>query len=682
MKWIWGVAAAITSIGIASAQKDYDFESGKRQMAAAFFNHVPGWDDGVHLAASSDTDVVHYDLNIAIDPAAQTIGGGNLMTIKSLNPDLRWFEFQLSNTFTISSLRVDGLSVPWSRLSSTTVLVKLPHSYKYGARFRLYVAYSGAPVSGGFGSIVYSTQGGAPLVYTLSEPWYAYTWWPEKEDNTDKATADLRFTVPNGLTAVSNGLLQSVTPVSGNRQQFYWKTKFQTAPYLFFFSVTNYNHYTLNYDYGGGTMPLEFYIYPINDTSGNRAAWFLAKDVLGVYADYYGLYPFIEERYGIYEFGYGGGMEHQTSTGEGTFAEWVTAHETGHQWWGDNITCATWSDIWLNEGFATYSEAIWYEHKPGSGSFAAYKNHMANRRPGDLSFTVYVYNPTDPWRIFNYDGTYLKGAWVLHMLRHILGDDQFFAALANYRLVYAGKSATTDDFKNMVSVTADLDMSYYFNQWVYQPGAPAYRYAWKNYAANGKTYTEFYVGQVQNAGYPTYKMPIDMRCTIGAQTPTYVIWNNAKAQNLLVETSGAVTSVAMDPDDWILNTGKASVLFVEGPPKVVSVFPHDGDLKKQGDVNQILATFHKDVNIQASDVSLVGDQTGSIAFSFSYDSATNTATITPLSALPNQSYTLTIADTVTDKAAGKKLDGEYGLPSGDGLPGGNFVMHFAVSQGG
>src|SRR5262249_15754047 len=150
-----------------------------------------------------------------------------------------------------------------------------------------------------------------------------------------------------------------------------WLTNYKTAPYLWFFSSTNYNQWSRTYTYqlpggGTGTMPVEFSIYPASDTAANRAAWEKVVDMLGVFSQLFGEYPFVGEKYGIYQFPFAGGMEHQTYTGQGTFVEYVTAHELGHQWWGDNVTCRTWNHIWLNEGFATYCEALWEEFKPGS----------------------------------------------------------------------------------------------------------------------------------------------------------------------------------------------------------------------------------------------------------------------------------------------------------------------------
>jgi aminopeptidase N len=263
--------------------------------------------------------------------------------------------------------------------------------------FRAVPATTSSTVSAGsFGSVAFTTQNGQPLFQTLSEPYYSYTWWPCKDgdvstngDNSDKFTAQVAITAPDTLTSVSNGLLQGTDVIPGAKKRFRWATNYPTSTYLIFINTTVYNQWQQIYTYPGGTMPVQFSIYPANDTAGNRSAWENCLNMLAAYRPYYGEYPFVSEKYGIYNFSFGGGMEHQTYTGEGTFSENVTAHELGPQWWGDNVTCKTWPDIWLNEGFATYTECLWAEHKPGSTGLPAYLAAIQARRPSAVSGTVY-----------------------------------------------------------------------------------------------------------------------------------------------------------------------------------------------------------------------------------------------------------------------------------------------------
>jgi len=239
--------------------------------------------------ALDDTDVIHYDLDIEIDPAAKRIDGSNAIIVESRINGLAVFHVRLADTFTISSVTVNGAAAQWTRIDSATLEVTLDRVYNTGERFTLAVVYGGVPVGGGFGYIEFTTQGGSPAVWTLSEPWYAYTWWPEKEDNTDKATADLKFTVPDTLVVASNGTLQGITYLPGNRARYEWATAYPTATYLYCFAATNYHVYTDTFSFLGGSMPVEMYIFPSSDTQANRDACGKMLDMLGTFSDLYGL---------------------------------------------------------------------------------------------------------------------------------------------------------------------------------------------------------------------------------------------------------------------------------------------------------------------------------------------------------------------------------------------------------
>jgi len=638
---------------------------------------------GVHGAAVSDTDVLHYDLNIEINPSAHTVAGSNTITVKSLVNGLTTFTVQLRSNFSVTAVQVDGLPSTWTQVNTANGRVALNHVYNAGDQFTVYVAYNGSPVSQGFGSFDFTSQNGQPLVESLSEPYYSNTWWPAKDENTDKATADLRFTVPNTMKAISNGVRISTTPVGGTKTQYYWKTNYPTATYLYCVAATNYNEFGGTYDFGTGTMPLQFFIYPTQDSAGTRSAWLKVSEMLPVLSSLYGQYPFINEKYGIYHFNFNGGMEHQTMTGEGTFLEWVTVHELGHQWWGDCVTCATWSDIWLNEGFATYTEALWEQFKPG-GSEAGLHDSMAMKRPSEVSGTVYCYDTSDINRIFSGAYTYNKAAWVLHMLRSVLGDEKFFQGLGVYRAAHEYSSATTADFQAAMESAYGSTLQWFFNEWVYQGGAPVYQFAWRPVVAGGKDYVELYVKQTQNASYPFFKMPVYVKTTNNGQPVVSQVWNTAQSQSLLFAVPAPTTALTFNPGPWILATAVTSTAFVEGPPKLVKVSPSPQSEVLQTQAQDITIAFHKNVVAAATDFQLTGQVSGSIPFTFTYDAPTFTATIHPIALLPYDTYTLRVKDTLTDAVAGKKLDGELDalgtLPSGDGLAGGEAVLRFRVAK--
>jgi aminopeptidase N len=635
---------------------------------------------------AADTDVLHYDLDFTISPVTEHLEGVGTITVRSLVDNLSIMPVSLRDTFTIDAVSVDGSIATWQRIDAATIEITLDPPVIANQEFTVRVEYAGVPEPLGFGSIVFSADAnGKPYVYTLSETWYAHTWWPAKDDNTDKATADLRFTVPAELTVASNGLLQSTQAVSGDRMQYHFATQYPTAAYLYAFGLGNYNTFTDSYVHANGTMPVEFYILPQSDNTSNRDAWKTCVNMLPVFAQLFGEYPFVDEKYGIYQFGFSGGMEHQTMTGQGSFGESLTAHELAHQWWGDHVTCATWNDIWLNEGFARYSEALWQEFKPGSVGAQALHDAMDVRRPTSVGNSVYVDDALNQTlgRIFSTTYTYNKGAWVLHQLRHVMGDAAFFDLLLAYRAAYADAAATTDEFAALASTYAGEDLTWFFDQWVYGIGAPAYRTSWRNVTAAGQYYVELRIRQVQDSAYPIFTMPLDVAVINAVRaTETHVVRNNAEDQYFLIPVSNPASVVVLDPQDWTLHTSNLPETFQAGPPRIVdlSIQPQAGFTGEE--LTALTVTFHTDVTISPGDITLVGASSGTVATQFEYDPATFTLTLTPLAELAVDHYTLTIADTVT--AGGLPLDGEAETaitptaPSGDGQPGGATTIAFEI----
>jgi aminopeptidase N len=465
--------------------------------------------------ALTATDVLHNNLDIEIDPTTGNISGSNTITVKSLVNGLTQFTFVLRSQFvvnttgSVNSVQLNGTTTATATTPGTNSYARtitLDRPYNINEVFTVKISYSGVAVSRGFGSIDITTQGGVtgapPIIETLSEAYFAGTWWPCKDgdfgqpgDNSDKSTMEMAVTAPDTMRTVSNGLLQGIDPIAGGKSKYRWATNYPTATYLFCICSTPYNTYNTTYTYplpggGTGTMPVEFNLYPSSDTAAHRAVWAKCTDMMAAYRPYYGEYPFVNEKYGIYQFNFSGGQEHQTNTGEGVFDEGVTSHELGHQWWGDNITCKTWSDIWLNEGFATYTECLWLEHRPGSAGLSDYLAGMQARKPNPTSDSVYVYDTTDQNRIFSTNYTYRKGAWALHQLRHVVGDTTFYQILQTYRATFQGSGATTDDFAGVASSVYGHDLTPFFQEWVYGIGSPAYNVGTAPVTINGVNYRD------------------------------------------------------------------------------------------------------------------------------------------------------------------------------------------------
>jgi aminopeptidase N len=643
---------------------------------------------GAVMVRAGQTDVLHYHLDIEINPGTHWIGGSNTMTVRSLEDNLELFRFRLHDAFAITDVRAGDVPVNWTQVDEANIDVGLDRPYAAGEVFELYVAYNGYPQSEGrFGSIVFGSHSGHLDVTTESDPWYAYTWWPAKDDLLDKTTADLWFTVPSSMKVASNGVLQGVDDVGSGKLRYRWQTAEPTEDYLYQFSTTNYDEFGGTWDYNGYSMPLQFFIYPEHNNAGTRAAWLNCGTMLTVFSDLFGLYPFVSEKYGMCEWTRGGAMEHQTMTSMCCFDDGVIAHELAHQWWGDAVTYATWYDIWLSEGFATYSEALWQEHKPGSPGEPALHADMAQNRPGDMSGSVYCYTPDSIEQIFNVDTTYRKAAWVLHMLRHVVGTDAFFAILAAYRAAYEDAAATTEDFEALAESVAGRDLSWFFAEWVYGFSAPSYVFAWHPVVVDGAAYVELSIEQMQLTSDSVFTMPIDIVTTDDqGQDGLHVVWNDARKEYLLFAVDNPnVQSLVLDPTPWILWSSAMEIIFDEGPPKIVAMNPAPDAAVPVADISSLEVVFHKDVLASAADFTLVGQRGGPVNFTFAYDGERHAVALTPTASLGTDTYTLTVSDQITDTAAGLALDGELvkpdgpqPLPSGDGVPGGSAVAEFAV----
>jgi len=669
--------------------------------------------------ALGDTDLTHVDLDIELNMAAQNIRTGDCtLHLTSLVNGLTQFTFRLRDNMILTEARINNVVQPLGnvvQVDISTRRITLDRAYNAGEEFTIRLKYNGAPANLGFGSFSWTTHGpgSTRAVDSLSEPYYAYSWWPAKDgqvltagDNKDKFTLDMYLTVPTTMIAASNGLLDldssSNLPadpptITVPRTRYHWEAyEYPTATYLVSLGATNYTTWTIPYnypageDYAAGTMPLQFFVYPENDTPAGRAAWGAVADMMAAFRDCYGEYPFIKEKYGIYQFSFGGGMEHQTMTGQNgssltTTQEYLTAHELGHQWWGDNVTCRTWSDIWLNEGFATYTEALWQERKPG-GSVAAYHAHMASRRPAATSGTVYRYDTSSASTIFSSTYAYNKAGWVVHMLRHRLGDAVFFQGLKDYRDTFEGSAATTDDFRNAMSASSGKDLTNFINQWVYNGGAPAYQLAWSAGTANGQPLLNVRI--VQTQGGTPFEMPVDIRYTVAGQPHTQVVWNSHQTDHFCLKVEGNVTATSLDPDNWILHDPPTSTAYAPGPPKLFTTFPPPGG-QLYGSLSNmtVSATFHVPVSTNSAHYSLVGQSVGAVPFSMSYNGPSQTATLTTPAPLANDVYTLTVDDAVTALSNGLSLDGELAdsddpasLPSGNGVTGGDAVVIFEVRR--
>ena len=524
-------------------------------------------------------DVHHYDLDLDLSPSTHTLTGTVTVGAEVVGATLSTMALDLDDNMTVSAATSGGLPATFVHAGGT-LNVTLDRTYAQGEAVSVGVSYAGDPSGDYFGWDSFDSQ---PMIWTLSEPFGAREWWPCKDLNTDKAdSVDIRVTVPDGLIVASNGLLESEVD-NGATRTFHWATRYPIATYLVSLAIHPYIHFSDAYTplAGGDPMPLEFYVFP-SHYGAVQTNYALTKDMIGVFAQAYGEYPFVDEKYGHAEFNWGGGMEHQTLTSLGGWSPDLISHELAHQWWGDMVTCADFHHIWLNEGFATWSEAYWVEQAYGEGIYRDYMEAAAFYGTG----TIYVEDTSDVWGIFDWNLSYNKSSWVVHMLRGVLGDDDFFASLAAYRAAHEFGTAVTEDLRDICEAVSGRDLDAFFEQWIYGAYYPQYVYNWTAGPVGDYSAVDLTIGQVQtNAG--VFTMPIDVRVLTSTGTYDFTVENDAASRNYILPVDGDVLAVTLDPDDWILCTIEAPL---ENPTFTGGMLLVNGyDLEVYGD--QVAAAF-------------------------------------------------------------------------------------------
>ena len=503
----------------------------------------------VQLAAPpslADYDAVFYDLDLRLDPLAQIVTGTVAASVVVTAASIKTLTLQLNDVMTVTQVREDGIPVGFNH-HADQLDVSLTREFVTGEQVTVAVDYAGDPAGDYFGWASYL---GDPLIWTLSEPYGASHWWPCKDLNIDKAdSVNLHLTVPDPLIAVSNGKLVAETMAEPGWTTYHWEERYPIVPYLV--SVTAHAYAVIHDQYQPAEgPPMEVVHYVIPDVLASATVGYAPTvRMLEVFAAGFGEYPFVLEKYGHAQFFWGGGMEHQTCSSMyyKSFSPTFIAHELAHQWFGDMITCANFQHIWLNEGFATWAEAYWLEQSEGS---EAYQNEMnAARYLG--SGTIFVEDPRDMWEIFDYDLTYLKSSWVVHMLRHVVGDEMFFAGLQQYRQTYGFSSLNTEQFRDLFQEVSGQDLGAFFDQWIYDEYYPSYQYFWTATSLGGTTRVIVNVAQVQ-AWSRIFTMPIDIMITTDQGSRIFSVPNSQAAQYYSFDVVGVVLGVELDPEDWIL----------------------------------------------------------------------------------------------------------------------------------
>lgn len=523
-------------------------------------------------------DVTYHKLEFTIDPEVYFVSGKVTTTYTAL-ANMNSVTFDLAVEMTVTSVKKNAVDLVFTQNSSNELVITLPSTQTTGTSATVEIIYSGAPPSGGFGSFAATTHNGSPVLWTLSEPFGARDWWPCKQDLNDKINnIDVFITAPSQYVAVSNGVEQSQV-INGLTKTTHFQHNYPIPAYLICMAATDYTVYTQTAGTAPNTYPIVNYIYPENFNTTVQSQLNQTPLILDFYSNLFEIYPFHNEKYGHAQFGWSGGMEHTTVSFMNNFSRGLIAHEMGHQWFGDKITCGTWKDIWLNEGFATYMASLVIENFDGTAAFVADKTNMINSITSQTGGAVYLTDAeaTNVGRVFSTRLTYNKGAMVLNMLRLKLGDTNFFQAMRNYladaNLAY--KYALTADLKSHMEAVYGSSLTEFFNDWIFNQGYPTYSITAQNWGVGQAKLT---VSQIQSdASVSYFEMPLPIRFTgAGGQVFDTVIDNTTNNQQFIVSVPFSITGVQFDPKKDIIsknNTVTLSNDFFE-LEKAIEVYPN------------------------------------------------------------------------------------------------------------
>jgi aminopeptidase N len=491
-------------------------------------------------------DVLHYYLNLTVDTDARTVTGYCEVRMLATDTITQTEGFTLLlNTLTVDGVSMGGSPLGYSR-SGEHLTIHPGSDITSGSEFTVHIDYHGSPAAGVFW---------AQAAYTATEPDQARCWFPCYDHPSDKAEEGVTVTlhVPPGYQAVSQGILLSHDSDSLH-ENYYWDSTHPIATYLISFAVSQYQ--TVNYVYE--TMPIKVWGFISQNPDVIHTNCQNTPSIVGFLADKYGEYPFLDEKYDMAITNLGGGMENQTATTMGSFlaypgysADWIIAHETSHQWFGDDITCGDWRDIWLNEGFATYCDCLWNEEHNGEDAFHAelldYRGDYFAAERAEGRFPIY--NPTHMWGAT----VYKKGCWVLHMLRRIMGETDWWNMMRDYHLSHVGGTVVTADFQAIAYQYYGQSLDWFFQQWIYQAGYPILDWGY-SIADVSASSVDIRIHQMQSGSQTpaVFTFPLDIRLVTEAGNEDHTVWINAQDSNFHFTAAAPVTDVGLDPNSWLL----------------------------------------------------------------------------------------------------------------------------------
>ncbi|MBU0488291.1 MAG: T9SS type A sorting domain-containing protein [Bacteroidetes bacterium] len=527
-------------------------------------------------------DVTFYFLDLNVERTGTTLSGNTTIEADVVSASLDTFAFELLSSLAIDSIKINQVVCTFSR-QTNTVFALLGTPLTQNDHFSVTVYYHGTPTGTGFFSGISndsSPSWGNQVTWTLSEPFSAHFFMPCKQVLTDKADSSWVFiTTDSTNMAGSNGLLTAVTLMGGGKARYEWKSNYPIVYYLISFTVTQYVDYSIYAHPVGApdSVLVQNFVY----NNPNCLPYF--KDVIDqtpamieLYSELMGTYPFHLEKYGHCMAPFSGGMEHQTMTSLGFFEFYLVAHELAHQWFGDNVTCGTWNDIWINEGFAVFTEFLAGQYLISNSemlSHVAEKHDNVMSEPGGSVF-IQPWETLDDARIFDGRLSYDKGGSIVHTLRFVINNDStFFDILRGFQADFAGSTAIGEDFRAYAESLSGLDLETFFDQWYYGEGFPTWNASWDR---ESDTVRILLTQTTSTATTTFFETPLEIKFNAAGGDTVVRVYNNTSPQLFSIPFSRYVLGISLDPNNWIIN-GAGSIVAstnAERTSCMMSIFPN------------------------------------------------------------------------------------------------------------
>jgi aminopeptidase N len=436
---------------------------------------------GAYGQYRANNDLLYYHLDIRVDPDKKLVTGKNTIRFKMLKDDTR-IQLDLADALNIDKILLGTTQLKYQR-DSGAVFVDFPETLHAGRTYSIDFYYSGTPVhQGRFGGFTFGTDTSAhPWIYTACEGIGASIWWPNKDQWRDEVESmEISVAVPNNLVDVSNGKFMGKTDLGDGYTRWDWMVHYPINNYDVALNIGNYQHFSDKLD----DLDLDFYALP-EDLDKAKKQFSQAKGMLEAFQHYFGEYPFKKDGYKLVEVPYSG-MEHQsavaygnrfangylerdwTGVGISTRFDFIIIHESGHEWFGNSITAADSSDMWIHEGWTTYLECLYveymYGHEDGLKYTNAYKTKVKNEEPIITARGVNGEPPQDQ---------YFKGALFINTLRSIVNDDQrWWKLLHDFYQHFKYQNIMTEDVVKYFNQQTGMDLTPLFNQYLRHTAIP------------------------------------------------------------------------------------------------------------------------------------------------------------------------------------------------------------------